>query len=614
MNQRRQLFFIISLAYLAGHFAIDNWKTRTFGGDSCGYYLHVVSFFVHDDVGDYDKTIASLKETFPRAVDPRDDKFGVRLTEKGRRYIKYTLGVGMMETPFFLLAHAYASYSDKYKANGWSLPYMAMVNISIVFYVIAGFYLLLVTLEKYFPERIIVYTLLAIGFATNLFYQATFATMAHGFLFFDLCLLLWLTMRFYENPTRQKAVGIGLTVGLITITRVPEIVSVFVPLLWGVYNWQTFKNRLDFFKQNGSYLLFALVGFIIIFFPQIIYWEYVSGHIIFNPYQGEGFNFWKPNIYNGWFHFKNGWLVYTPIMAFSLIGWFLLKRYCRVVQLAVFSFVVLNAWIHYSYYIWNYFPGLGSRPMVETYPLLAFGLAAFFSFCQERNWTKWLSILLVVFFSWLNLFQTWQCKEGIIWTQHSNAAFYWETFGALNPNKKSLIAYDSKEFQPDSANLQFLKTIAFERFEDSTRFTVSSAEQYSGEFSLADYTKFPNCGMEMTLKDFNIKSRDWIFVSIKSFRRRVDAVKHRNHLELLVVELFDERNKLKKWTHIKFARQTGNKSNSIWYPGATNQWADGGFFVRIPWKATPDWRLKINVQNPHHQKIFLDDLRIEHYR
>jgi hypothetical protein len=30
-------------------------------GDPNGYYLHVVSFFVNQDVGDYDQTITSLQ-------------------------------------------------------------------------------------------------------------------------------------------------------------------------------------------------------------------------------------------------------------------------------------------------------------------------------------------------------------------------------------------------------------------------------------------------------------------------------------------------------------------------------------------------------------------------
>ena len=74
------------------------------------------------------------------------------------------------------------------------------------------------------------------------------------------------------------------------------------------------------------------------------------------------------------------------------------------------------------------------------------------------------------------------------------------------------------------------------------------------------------------------------------------------------------KNHRKKWTHIKFARQVGNKTNSIWHSGAVNQWGHAGFFVRIPWDANPAWRLKVSVWNPHDKKIYLDDFYIEHFR
>ncbi|MEM1119570.1 MAG: hypothetical protein AAGJ18_03935 [Bacteroidota bacterium] len=613
-NHRKLILLVLSTIYLIGHFAIGNWKGRLYGGDSNGYYLHVVSLFVNQDVGNYDQSLAGLKSHHPRAVNPKADKFGIRLTEKGKYYIKYTVGVGLLESPFFLIAHAYAILSDNYEADGWSLPYMVVVNLSVVFYALLGLYLLMLSLEQYFDRSIVYLTVFAIGLATNLFYQATYATMAHPFLFFAISWLVYSTIHFYRNPSKWEALKIGAIIGLVALTRVPEVVVALVPILWGIYDLKTLKKRWTFFCKQPFYLLYAVVGFVVIFSPQLLYWYYVSGHLIFNPYQGEGFNFLKPNIYNGWFHFKNGWLIYTPIMAFSLWGWVLLRRYGKEVQWAVFSFVFLNAWIHYSYYIWNYFPGLGSRPMVETYPLLAFGLAAFFCFCQERKWTKGVPIPLILFFAWLNLFQTWQLKKGIIWTQHSSAAFYWETFGTLQPSRNSLIAYDAKEFQPDTTDLTKVKTIIFEDFEDSTQFKVSALQHHSGHFSLFDTAKFPNCVAEFYLEEHNIKASDWLHTGIHAFRAAADGGLHRNHLELLAVEFYDAQNKKVKWTHIKFPRHIGNPTNSIWHSGAVEQWGEGSFFVRVPWRAKPSWRVKIYIMNPHDKRIYLDDFYVDHYR
>lgn len=614
MRTKNYLILFIAVCYIVGQFTVDNWKTRLYHGDSNGYYLHVVSLFVNQDVGDYDKTITTLLETSPTSFDARKDKYGIRLTEKGRRYIKYTVGVPVMETPFFLIAHAYAKLSGKYPADGWSLPYTFCVNLAIIFYVLAGLYLLISVLERYFPDKVVILTVLSLALATNLFFQATYVTMSHGFLFFDFCLLIFLTSRFYDKPNIKKAAMLGAVVGLIAITRVPEVVGALVPVLWGIHNVETFKKRFDFFLKNYQYLLVAALGFFAVFSLQIAYWYYVSGQFIFNPYQGEGFNFLKPDILNGWFNYKNGWLVYTPIMAFSLIGWWLLRKHAPELQLAILSFVGLNAWIHYSYYVWNYYPGLGSRPMVECYPLLSFGLAAFYLFCFNRKWLRGVPIILLVFFTWLNLFQTWQMRKGMIWSERSSMAFYWTTFGTMTSTIESLRAYDSREFQPDTSDLQFIKRLAFESFEDSTKFSVVQDVHFSGDFSLFPESEYTALLEEKKLSDYAIEPKDWIYVGIKGYKKAERNKLIRDYLGDLVVHIKDGNGQTQKWRAIKSSSHIGNDNYSIWPTGADDIWGEGGFFVKIPARSQSDWTMKVYFRNSHFEKVYLDDFKVEHYR
>ena len=205
MKTRQLTLLLIALVYVGGFFVNGRWKITPLLGDSNGYYMHVVSFFVNNDVGDYDKTITTLLKTSKRTVDGRNDPYGIRLTDKGRRYIKYTLGVGVMETPFFFLGHLYAKLSDKYEANGWSLPYLLTVSLSTIFYLLLGFNLLFKIIQRYFSKGVTVLTVLGIAFATNLYFHAISLVMAHGFLFFLYCLLIYLTVHFYERPTIKKA-------------------------------------------------------------------------------------------------------------------------------------------------------------------------------------------------------------------------------------------------------------------------------------------------------------------------------------------------------------------------------------------------------------------------
>lgn len=611
MKQRYLLLLLIAIVYIAGNLTLDRWKTTLYYGDSNNYYLHVVSFFVNQDVGNYDKSIGSLLEVRPDATDARKDKFGIRLTEKGRYYIKYTLGVGVMETPFFLIAHAYAKMSDKYEANGWTRPYFLAVGFAVICYVLIGFNLLIKVLNSYFPKRVTALTVLAIAFATNLFFQSTYLTMAHGFLFFDYCVLIYLTIHFYKSPGIWRALGIGAMVGLIALTRVPEVISALVPLLWGVISWQSLKDRIQFFVKNYSYLLLASIGFFAVFSIQIAYWYYVSGHFFFNPYEGEGFNFLRPNIHKGWLHYANGWLIYTPIMAFSLLGWLFLRKYHPGSQLAIFAFVGLHSFIHYSYYAWTYFPGLGQRPMVETYPLLSFGLAACFLFFTEKKWLSWLPIVLLVFFTWLNFFQTWQMKKGVIWTERANKAFYWETFGTLKSTINSLRAYDTKRFQPDSSQLEMVEIIVEENFEDSTQYSVNREFVHSGQFSFYEVKEYSNL-VEGTLGD--IAPCDWLGLSIYAYMKGVDRPWNRDLCEILILEIYDEKGQKQNGSSIPISAYIGNTDHSIWSTGEIDRWGEASFFLEVPKKAKPSWTYKAYIFNPHGQKLYLDDLQLKWYK
>lgn len=614
MKHRPLLTGLIALFLITGNLLVDRWPDTLFYGDSNGYYLHLVSFFIHQDVGDYDETITTMRSINSDAPNPKADKFGMRLTPKGRYYIKYTLGVPLMETPFFLLAHAYAKGSDHYEANGWSRPYFFSIGFATVVYVTLGLYLLMGVLQRFFSEHIVWMVCLSLVLATNLFYHTNYVIMSHGFLFFQHCLLIWLTVRFWDKPGFGRFLLVGANVGLIALTRVPEVVVALVPVLWGVESWNSFRERITLFLKNYSYLIAAVLGFFLVFGLQIYYWYFVSGQLVFNPYEGETFDFTNPKIYEGFFHFKNGWLLYTPIMAFAVFGLFVLRRFTKVPFWPVLSFFVLQAYIHYSYYAWTFFPGLGQRPMVETYPLLSFALAAGFAFFLKRKATVWLPFTVIVLFSALNLFQTWQMREGITWTERHNAAFYWETFGTLHSTLNSLRAYDTKELQPEEDQVQRIRTLHQTSFEDSTMVadslrsrTFVKSGQYAYYHPQLYFTLAKNKAAE-------IRDGDWLKIEIWAYMQDADQIYQRDAAMNLRIEFFDETGKRRKERNIKISPYLGNDTYSIWTSGIPNFWGKASFYTKIPRKLTPDWSYLVYLVNPYGQRLYLDDFEIALYK
>lgn len=614
MKYRSLLTGLIAFFLITGNLVIDRWSDTLFYGDSNGYYMHLVSFFIHQDVGDYEETISTMQAVNPGSPNPKEDKWGMRLTPRGRYYIKYTLGVPVMETPFFLLAHAYAKMSDRYEANGWSRPYFFSVGMATAVYVTLGLYLLMGVLQRFFSERIIWMVCLSLILATNLFYHTNYVIMSHGFLFFQHCLLIWLTVRFWDKPGFGRFLLVGANVGLIALTRVPEVVVALVPVLWGVFSWETFRERVLYFLNNYPYVIAAMLGFFMVFGLQIYYWYYVSGQLVFNPYEGETFDFTNPKIYEGFFHFKNGWLLYTPIMAFAVFGLFVLRRFAKVAFWPVLSFFVLQAYIHYSYYAWTFFPGLGQRPMVEIYPLLSFALAVGFAFFLKRKTTKWLPYFAIGLFSALNLFQTWQMREGITWSERHNAAFYWETFGTMRSTLNSLRAYDTKELQPEEDQIKAIRVLHQSSFEDSTMVADSLRSRVFSHRGTYSYYH-PQLYFTLTENSASaILDGDWLKISIWGYMHKADQIYQRDATMNLRIEFFDEKGERRKERNIKVSPHLGNDTYSIWTPGIPNVWGEASFYTKVPRRAAADWTYLVYLVNPYGQKLYLDDFELALYQ
>jgi hypothetical protein len=298
-------------------------------------------------------------------------------------------------------------------------------------------------------------------------------------------------------------------------------------------------------------------------------------------------------------------------MALSIVGCLWLKKYCPDIRLPLVIFVCLQAYIHYAYYAWTFFPGFGSRPMVETYPLLAFGLAALFQRSVGIRMTRLLPFATLVFFSSLNLFQTWQQSQGITYSERHNRAFYLASFGKTTPTINSLKAYDSGQLQPDTTQLVKVDRLYFNGFEDTTHVHTTTQEYYGGSRALYDLS-VNQFASDVTLA--GVKVHDWIEVGVHAKIDLHNPPNSREESAHLIVELYDKNNLQKKWTQIPIAAQIGNENYNIWSAGRAGIWGKASFFIKLPGSVYPNGRARISLYNPHAQHIYLDDLYVDHYR
>jgi hypothetical protein len=356
---------------------VQNYHSEIWS-DKAGYYVYLPAFFIYGfDV-----------EQMPAEIDSKTGN-GFRI-EGGKVKTKYTCGVALMQSPFFLICH-YVTPHMGYEASGFSLPYHKAIDLAAVFYTFFSLLLLFSILKRFCKETIALLTVGIIFFGTNFFYYSVFETgMSHTYSFFLSTCFLYLWPKLMEGKKRTFLL-IGIVVGLIVAVR--PINMIFLPAVLILYpiKWIEIRMRL------GGFVLAGLMAFMVLV-PQFLYWKYTYGSFIHYAYEGEGFtHILGPKVWQLWFSTHNGWFVFNPMW---LLLPFALHRYYRIhaqQAMLMFGYLIVLSCILASWHDWHYGCAYGSRPFVEFYPLLAFPLSYFFAACMKQTRQKIiLSIFLVV--------------------------------------------------------------------------------------------------------------------------------------------------------------------------------------------------------------------------
>jgi hypothetical protein len=395
--------------------------------DVFSYYMYLPFTFIYDDVGMQKQEV--VQNIFKTYNLPGTFYQAYRL-DNGNYTPNYTMGFALLWSPFFFAGHIIAK-TGGFPADGWSLPYQLSVAIGALFYILLGLFFLRKVLLKFFSESVTSWVLFLMVMGTNYFHETFNDYMQpHGMIAAGYAILLYYTIRWHEEPRKKYVRIAGLVMGLMILARPSEILCVFIPILWNVYNRESWRTKLQLMKSHGSHIFQLLLFAFLPFIPQILYWKYVTGSWIFFSYKNtEGFDFLQPHIFNVLFSFKKSWLVYTPIIIFSIIGVFLLKKANRNIFLPILVFFLLNFYLLSSWAAWWNGGSFGMRYFVDSYPVLAIPFGYCLLAISRKRWIARIPLYLAItFFVVLNLFQTWQYVHAVIPEDRMNWAYYKRIF------------------------------------------------------------------------------------------------------------------------------------------------------------------------------------------
>jgi len=399
-------------------FNLKHWKKadRIIAYDIVSYYAYLPAAFIYDDV-----TLANPNQKF----NEYEHTFWYHETEEGKKIFKTSMGMAILYSPFFFASHFYALVTDNIP-NGFSPPYKFGIAMSSLFYMLIGFIYLRKLLRKFYASNVVAYTLLFIGLGTNFYYYTIIGVgMPHIYLFSLLSVIAYFTTKWYEKPALKTTILLGFLLGLIVLVRPTMLIILLFPLLYNVNSLLILKERFVFLKKHFLQLLIMVIFAFIAWVPQFIYWKIASGNYLFYSYTEEGFFFNDPQIINALFSFRKGWLLYTPIMAFALIGLGWMAYQKKKLTWSLIIPIVLYFYVASCWWDWWFGGSFGYRTMIDVMPLLAFGLAYFIQQLLTLSKLYKTSIFALLFILLgFNLFQTRQAHEGLLHHDSMTKAAY----------------------------------------------------------------------------------------------------------------------------------------------------------------------------------------------
>ncbi|MCE2496129.1 MAG: hypothetical protein J4F31_06075 [Flavobacteriales bacterium] len=413
---------IFLLVVLAGtfYFSIQarKWeKNRVLIYDVSLYYTYLPALVIYNDLKmekawDYD--------LFPHHVAHAPQ-------QRLKRPLKVTYGVSVFYAPFFFIAHALAEPLG-FEPTGYSEIYAIALIVSSIFWLIVGLWFLAKFLLRRASPMATIVTLTVLYVGTNLLYYVVYRSpMSHVYSFAIISMLLFI---FDPKYTRKEWLFWGGLAAVLAMVVRPVNLLLILPI---AIFWLWHRDRdLSLRKE----VLPVLIGGIIPPIPQLLYWKSLTGKWLYNPYVNEGF-FWNdPKIIEGFFSWRSGWLIYTPIMLFGI--WALWRDALNGdLRSKLTTLILLLYWyVTFAWWCWWYGGSYSIRPLIDSYPLFALPLALMFDGWNLKNWSKLMYIPLALLISY-NVLTTYQYDRIIIhWDGMTRDSYRMIFLRTQNPPEK----------------------------------------------------------------------------------------------------------------------------------------------------------------------------------
>jgi len=521
------------------------WRSDLWA-DPAGYYVYLPALFIYNF--DTDKLPAHIDSLCGG---------GFKIdTVNNKLFTKYTCGVAILQSPFFFITHAISNSSGSYY-KGFSGLYQMVPSFAAVFYCFFGLLFLYKFLEFYFTARLSVLTTACMFFGTNLYFFTVYGNGAsHVYSFALFSVFLYLTKRITFENQEQKNIYLILwsfVAALIILIRPLNLIFLIPATFIDCYSLSSIRARLNFFLKPKP-VLFLIAATAITFFPQLLYWKYLSGDWVYYSYQNETFSNWKsPKLGMILFSPNNGLLPYNPIYFFIICALVIMSFKKIKNGLSILLACCLLIYLSASWHAVAFGCGYGCRNFVEYTALFALPLGWLFNQMRSHRIVNYLTGILIVF--------------------------------CVLVNQKAIYSYDRCFFGTDwdykEYFLELTRGYYCKKFILKDGGVFNSEKEYSEAFMIDKY---------YTLSNFR-KAR--VTSTVKLFDYNTDA--------LIVMEIRDRKDSTLVWKAVKIKEYVKN----------TDRLQPVTIDFPLPMEYDLHAKFKVYIWNVNKQSFVLKDIEIE---
>ena len=312
MNFKLKIIIAFILVYSAFCFLSlnrhSNGKIFTYHSeiwaDKAGYNVYLPSLFIYEFKADQ----------FPDSIETLTGN-GFRKDASTNKIItKYPYGVSLLQSPFWLAAHAISPIKD-----GYSIFYQKSIDFAGSFYLTLGLFFLFFTVRRSYSFRFSILLSLGIILSSGIFYYGIFETgMSHVYSF---CCLSSLLFFLFDKENHSKNFYYILIASLLYIMIRPINIIFLGPLFLFLIYIKTISFKFSDLKSipKTRFIISAMI-ILMIALPQFLYFNYAFGSMVTNSYKNEPFYFPTiSRIAQMLFGPDNGLLIYYPILAAIIV-------------------------------------------------------------------------------------------------------------------------------------------------------------------------------------------------------------------------------------------------------------------------------------------------------